>query len=103
MKKIDSPAIMPARFDWPSTLGLFLLNFGILDYSIMVYLKDHLEPAEYEQVRNWHMKDRVVRISKHLSDNGCPTDERSEFESLSARLDPLRELRNHVAHGHLIS
>ncbi|MDX2079951.1 MAG: hypothetical protein SFU53_04145 [Terrimicrobiaceae bacterium] len=45
--KIAPLQILPARWDWPSAIGNFILNFGSLDYLVFVFLKDHLPAAEF--------------------------------------------------------
>ena len=44
--------IMPERLDWSSAIGLFLINFGTLDYFVFVFLKDHLPPEEFARVKD---------------------------------------------------
>jgi hypothetical protein len=90
-----------ARLDWPSAIGNFLLNYGTLDYFVFVFLKDHLSPDEFANVKEWHFKDRVKRIAQHLKDEKYPADQQTAFTRLVDRLKPVRELRNHIAHGHM--
>ncbi|MEY4918395.1 MAG: hypothetical protein RL616_2308 [Verrucomicrobiota bacterium] len=91
---------MPARLDWPSAIGNFLLNFGTLDYLVFVFLKDHLSSDEFAIVREWHFKDRVTRMGEQLKAANYPADQQATFARLVERLNPIRELRNHIAHGH---
>src|SRR5688572_599660 len=99
---MNSAPIFPARLDWPSTIGHFLLNFGVIDYLIIVYLKDNLEAVEFAKVKERPFNDRVSRISKHLRDNNVSPEHQQEFERMRQRLDPVRALRNHIAHGYLV-
>jgi len=92
---------MPARLDWPSAIGNFLLSYGTLDYFVFVFLKDNLPPDEFAKIRNWHLKDRINRIQKHLEESKRPAEQLAEFASMVERLEPIRELRNHIAHGHM--
>ena len=92
---------MPERLDWPSAIGLFLLNYGTLDYCVFVFLKDHLSADEFVKVREWHFKDRLTRIAQHLKDEKYPAEQQTAFARMLERLEPIRELRNHIAHGHL--
>lgn len=94
-------SIMPARLDWPCAIGHFLLNYGTLDYFVFVFLKDHLSPDEFANVNGWHFKDRVARIAQHLKDEKYPADQQTAFTRLLERLEPIRQLRNHIAHGHM--
>ncbi len=93
--------ITPARLDWPSAIGNLLLNYGTLDFLVFCFLKDHLSPEEFARVKNWHFKDRLSRIAQHLLEAKCPAGQQNEFDQLLRRLEPIRDLRNHIAHGHM--
>jgi len=54
---MNSLPILPERLDWSSAIGLFLINFGTLEYLVFVFLKDHLPPEHFEKVRKLHFKD----------------------------------------------
>jgi hypothetical protein len=96
------PSILPARLDWPSAIGNFLLNFGTLEYFVFVFLKDSLTPEEFAKVKEWHFKDRLNRIARLLVEGRYPTAKHDEFTQLVERIEQLRELRNHIAHGHML-
>jgi hypothetical protein len=93
--------ILPARLDWPSTIGNFLLNFGTLDYFVFCFLKDHLSVEEFAKVKEWHLKTRLDRIAQQMQEADFPAEQQKEFAQLVTLLEPIRELRNHIAHGHL--
>lgn len=95
------PSIFPKTLDWHSAIGNFILNYGTVEYLVFVFLKDHLEPAEFERLTNWHLKDRLNRIAKYLGDTNSLREQRITFQRLVERLDGIRDLRNHIAHGHL--
>lgn len=98
----DSTSKRTARLDdWRRNIGSFILNFGHLEYLVTVFLKDHLEPAEYAIFINRHFKDRVTRIARYFDDNNYSREERDEFSHLVRRLDPVRDLRNRIAHGYM--
>jgi hypothetical protein len=99
VKYFDS--ILPARFDWPSAIGNFLLNFGTLEYFVFVFLKDRLTVDEFAKIREWHLKDRLKRVAQFVAKNGSK-EKQSEFTLLMDRIEELRELRNHIAHGHML-
>jgi hypothetical protein len=106
LRRLSAPGpgsvpILPARLDWPSAVGQFLLNYGILDYFVFVFLKDHLSPDEFACVEEWHLNDRVRRISQLLKDKHYPPGQQAAFARLLERLAPVREFRNHIAHGHM--
>jgi len=48
---MNAVPILPDRLDWPSAIGNFLLNFGTLKYLVFVFLKDHLQPEEFDRVK----------------------------------------------------
>jgi len=93
--------ILPDRLDWPSAIGNFLLNFGTLEYLVFVFLKDHLRPEEFDRVKDYHLKDRLNRVAQQLQEEGHPTHEQRAFAVLVEAIGPIRDLRNHLAHGHL--
>jgi hypothetical protein len=91
--------IMPARLDWPSAIGNFLLNFGTLDLMLLDCLESQLPPDEFEKVKTWHFRDRIERLKKQLAPPADPGGVLLEIEDLFSRIDRMRELRNHLAHG----
>jgi hypothetical protein len=93
--------ILPNRLDWPSAIGNFLLNYGTLDWLVFVFLKDHLSPDDFANVKEWHFKDRATRIGQYLKEAKYPVEQQTAFSRLFERLGPVRELRNHIAHGHM--
>lgn len=68
---------------------------------MFVYLKDHLASDVYAKVREWHLKNRLERIAEHLVETNATKEQQAEFDGIVKRLDPIRELRNHLAHGHM--
>jgi hypothetical protein len=98
---MNSIPILPERLDWSSAIGLFLINFGTLDYLVFVFLKDHLPPDEFAKVNEWHLKDRVDRIAKLLQEEKFTAEQQAAFARLCENLKPIRNLRNHIAHGHM--
>jgi len=95
--------LLPARLDWPSAIGSFLMNFGTLESMVFTYLKNNLADAEYARVRGWHLKDRLTRMREHLSTSDAKAEKLREFDEACKRFDRVRELRNHLAHGHICS
>jgi hypothetical protein len=98
----DRAPISPYRLDWPSALGTFLINFGTLHYLVIVFLKDNLAPTEFAAFKDRHFQDQVKRIERFLREAGFSTEMQEEFTQLHTRLDPLRNLRNHIAHGYML-
>lgn len=98
---MSSIPIVPARLDWPSAIGNLLLNYGTLDYFVFVFLKDHLLPDEFDRLKERPFKERVTRIAGHLREAHYPAEQQTAFARLVEQLEPIRELRNHIAHGHM--
>lgn len=98
---INAVPIMPARLDWPSAIGSFLLSFGMLEYFVFVFLKDHIAEDQFDKVKEWHLKDRLDEIAEYLKNENYSPVEQASFEALVGRVAPMRELRNHIAHGQM--
>lgn len=101
------PAVMnpvptvPARWDWPSAIGSFILQCGVMEYFVNVFLTDHLPDGEFDKFKEKSLKDRLTEIERLLNCGKYSEEELVAFVDLIRRLEPMRELRNHLAHGHL--
>jgi hypothetical protein len=94
--------VVPARLDWPSAIGNFILNYGVLDWHVLVFLEARLPADEFARIKGRHFQDRIALV-KSLVVSGQYSDvQRQAFENFFVRLDPIRELRNHIAHGHML-
>src|SRR5689334_8879303 len=91
--------IMTNRLSWASTIGNFLLNFSTLDLLVQDYLEDNLTAEEFVRFKDRHFQERIERIRKHVQNSGFDPTKRDEFERLSFRIESIREIRNHIAHG----
>lgn len=60
----DMIPILPARLDWPSAIGNFLINFGMQDWLVLVFLEDRTPSERFAKIKNEHFQDRIVRIKK---------------------------------------
>ena len=101
-KPSGHPALLPARLDWPSAIGNFLLNFGTLEWLVFAYLKDRLPAAEFQRFRERHFKDRLTRVAQELKNRNYPAEQHAAFCKLLERIEQMREGRNHIAHGHML-
>jgi hypothetical protein len=90
---------MPDRQTWASTIGLFIMNFGVLDLDVQDYLENNLPPEEFARFKDRHFHDRIDRMQKHVQRPEFDAKKRVEFEGWSSRLEPIRKIRNHIAHG----
>src|SRR2546427_12974115 len=94
--------ILPARLDWPSAIGNFLLNFGVLDWYIFAFLESQMPAEQFAKIKSEHFQDRITRVKTLVNDRDYPHEQKSAFTKFFPRLDPIRELRNHIAHGHML-
>jgi len=90
--------IIDGSLNWSSAIGLFMLNFGHLEFQVLVYLEKHLSAAEFEKMRARPFKERVDRAAELF---GRTAAKREEFAAFVGSLTPVRELRNRLAHGYL--
>ncbi len=91
--------IMSDRLSWSSAVGLFIINFSTLDLLVQDFLENKLPAEEFAKLKERPFYDRVERIKEYLIKADYTTEKRKEFEKFFCRLDPVRELRNHIAHG----
>jgi hypothetical protein len=95
--------VMPARLDWPSIIGNFILNFGALDWYILVFLEARLPAEEFVRIKGKHFQDRISLVKSLVASGQYSEEQRQAFEKFFIQLDPIRELRNHIAHGHILT
>ena len=92
---------MPARLDWASAIGNFILNYGALDWHLTVFLEARLPEDEFDAVKDLYFQDRVRRIQKLVENDRAMSVKRTEFGKFFERLEAMRLLRNQIAHGQL--
>lgn len=98
---IKDAAIFPGKIDWFSAVGNLILNFGTLEFLLFSFLEKHLDAGEFEGSKKLHFKDRLSIVANCLEKEGLPTADRKQWDRCVNELESLRQLRNHVAHGHL--
>ncbi len=94
--------ILPDRLCWSSAIGNFIINFGMLDYMVFEFLELSLPPDQFPKIKDEHFQGRIGRIKEHVSRSDYPAERKERFRKCFDRLEPVRELRNHIAHGHLL-
>ncbi len=94
--------IMTEHLRWASTIGLFIINYGVLDWHFLVFLESRITPPEFSQIKEKHFQDRVSRVKSFIESDCCSEKQRAAFGKFFDRVDPIRTLRNHIAHGHLL-
>ena len=97
-----NPPILPTRLDWPPATGNFILNCGVLDWHISVYLESPLPHQQFAKIKDEHWKTRIERVRTLVNNGDSSAEEKAAFATFFAHLDPVRELRNRIAHGHLL-
>jgi len=58
---------------------------------------------EFTRIKGRHFQDRIALVKSLVASGPYSDEKRQVFEKFFARLDPIRELRNQIAHGHLLS
>jgi hypothetical protein len=94
MTIVDS--MLPCRWDWPSSIGSFLLQFGHLEFLVSVYLQNRLPADGFEAVRRKPFDEQVQCAGELFA---ATPERREAYGQFRQQLDPLRKLRNQIAHG----
>src|SRR6478736_1934242 len=95
--------VLPDRQSWSSLIGLFIINFGMIDYLVFDFLETQLSSEQFAKVKDEPFKDRIIRIKRYVLQSNCSVGTRERFDKFFGRLDPMRDLRNHIAHSHLLT
>ena len=91
-----------SELDWASAIGLFIINFGFIDHLVLDFLESRLPSEEFTKTKELHLQDRIKLVKDLLEKSDYPPEKRERFARFFHDLDPVRELRNHIAHGHLL-
>lgn len=94
--------IMTEHLNWASTIGLFIINYGVLDWHFLVFLEKRISPDEFTQIKEKNFHDRVIRMKALIESDRFSDIQKARFGSFFAQVDRIRTLRNHIAHGHLL-
>jgi len=97
-----NPIFAGERLDWSSTIGLFVINFGMLDYLFFDYLEPRLSAQQFVKAKGGHFHDRMVMVKQLLGASSHSKAQKKRFREFFKSLDRVRDLRNHIAHGHLL-
>jgi diadenosine tetraphosphate (Ap4A) HIT family hydrolase len=104
-EQLQPPPMQPTKtppvptLDWSSVIGHFMINFGTLDLLAQDFLQSILPPDEFSRLRDRHFHDRIQRIKQHVTEADYPPEKQQAMAQFLVRLEPARELRNHIAHG----
>ena len=94
--------ILAGRRSWASAIGNFIINFGVLDYCVLDFLESQLAPKQFAAIKDKHFQNRIKCLELCARQSDCSALTRQRFAQFLARLAPIRELRNHIAHGYLL-
>jgi len=90
--------VMSESLNWSSMIGNVLINFSTLDLLVQDFLQANLSPEEFAKLRVRAFHDRVEGVQKFVRAHPDPADQHAR-DQFFVRLEPVRELRNHIAHG----
>jgi hypothetical protein len=93
-----TPTKTPDLKDWYWSIGHFVMNFGHLEFLVFAYLEKHVSTAEFEQMRKTSFQNRIEKVAQLF---GTSPERTTRFAAFAQRLEPIRNVRNHVAHGFL--
>ena len=100
MGKQESPAAsLPRDMVVAWMVGQLLLNFGQLDYLVFCVLQRVLPEKDYQDTKRCHLTDRVNQMIERLT--AADASRKPHLEQWHAAFLPVRDLRNHLAHGYL--
>jgi len=94
--------ILPNRLDWPSAIGNFILNYGVLDWNLFVFLESRMPPDQFAKIKKEPFQDRIACVKHFVDDCYYSREQKQAFAKFFERLDSIRKLRNQIAHGHLL-
>jgi hypothetical protein len=97
-----TPILASNRLDWANAIGLFITNFGMLEWQVFVFLESRVSPDLFAKLKGKHFKDRIALVQSALNQGAFSCEQKQRFETFFNRLERMRELRNHIAHGHLL-
>ncbi len=60
--------ILPARLDWPSAIGNFILNFGMLDWHVFALLEARMPPDKFAEIKDEYFQNRIKRVQTLVND-----------------------------------
>lgn len=100
---MKSPDLFPAHWDLPSAIGQLFLSFGALEYFVLTYLERHLPPREFQEMKSKPFDQRLKRVALHFGSQNASPGNIVAFNQLVAQLDPIRDLRNQIAHAYIFA
>lgn len=94
--------VLPQRLDWSSIIGVFILNFGKLELALSDILMSRTKLESRNGVLKKTFHEKIRCLEKLAGQHPSMEQKREKWEALIARMDAIRDLRNHLAHGTLV-
>lgn len=94
--------VLPQNLDWPSFIGIFIMNFGQLDLELTDVLKRRLPEERWNTLTKESFHERVLCLGKLAGEQPEMIAQKQQWDSLIHRLKPLRDFRNFLAHSTLV-
>ncbi|SKA97835.1 hypothetical protein SAMN02745166_02626 [Prosthecobacter debontii] len=92
-------SVLPIHINWPSAIGNYLLNFSMLDLSVLNFVKRRSPAEETAKLERMHFQDRVKRMRQMVEQAPDLQPQHAQFQILFEQIESLRDLRNLLAHG----
>lgn len=105
MDRMDMTAlhpVLPQRLDWPSMIGLFILNFGVLELALSHILKLRSKPESKNAAAKKSFHEKIRCLQALVDWHPEMVQKRERWQQLVLKMDAIRDLRNHLSHGMLV-
>jgi len=99
-----TPVFAGERLDWASAIGLFIINYGVLEWHVLVFLESRIPPTEFARLKDErkYFHDRLARVKLLIESDPYSAEQKTAFAKFFDRVEPIRMLRNRIAHGHML-
>ena len=101
VRRTQTVPVLSNNADWSSTIGNFVINFGMLDLHVHDFLESLLPPNQFSSAKELLLHKRVELIREILGKSNFPQEKTAAWMHWFQRLDELRRLRNHITHSML--
>ncbi|HWQ91038.1 MAG TPA: hypothetical protein VN673_05150 [Clostridia bacterium] len=99
VRRTQMVPVLSNNADWSSTIGNFVINFGMLDLHVQDFLESLLPPNQFSSAKELLLHKRVELIREILGKSNFPPEKTAAWMHWYQRLDELRRLRNHITHS----
>ena len=91
--------MMSGRRGWSSAIGIFLIHFRTLNLRVQDFQENELPSEKLARLKDRPFYIRIERTKADVRPGDYSAERRKQFGEFFRRLDPVRDLRNHLAHG----